>query len=835
MNTKHMMIWMANTANNICDYYSSKREQALIIWKNHRKIIISCSVLSVFLALTFAIIQLAFDYVHYAAVVDARLKDNSLRYPAGIYAAPRRVSVGELITKEQLVESLVRANYLEGTQGNDFSAGNYTATDNELEIRTNTFGDADPPIKLLVRFNQNRISAIKNSETGESISSILLQAELLTADFETKKQARQALSYDELPEVLINALCAIEDRRFFSHHGIDTAAIIRAALKNFRSNQIREGGSTITQQLIKNQFLTSERTWKRKFAEMMMSIAIERRLSKQQILTIYCDRVYLGQSGLTAIYGFKQGARVFFGKQPSELSLSEAAFLVGLVKSPNRYTPYSHTERATLRRNLVLDAMVNAGYISQAEATTSKNEQLACLPPQQYDYASAPHFVDYVRRGLDKYEPPEFDWRHARVQTSLDLDLQQAANQAVAANLERVSKLVKNKNGSQPDAALVALNPQTGEILAMVGGRDYGASQFNRATDAGRQPGSVFKPIIYATALTRGLSPATTFINAPHEIEFGYKAIYRPNNFGRSYTNAPVTLRDALVRSLNVVAVDAAMQIGLGNIAAMAERMGMPRPEAYPSMALGAMEVTPMDVARAYTTFANNGVRVDPLAVTSIKLNNETLISNDSAKTTILSPTINYLITDVLSDVVNRGTASSIRRLGYRGPAAGKTGTSRDAWFVGYTPKLLVVVWVGYDDNTDLGMTGGQAAVPIWTDFIKRAIELRPDLAANKFAQAAGLETVEVCAETGALANSYCPHHQRMLLANYLVPNECFQHQAPISTLTELLPSLEVDNQTSEEVERSALLEETPAEATVYKPVSAKSDNAPGSKQERFP
>lgn len=566
-----------------------------------------------------------------------------------------------------------------------------------------------------------------------------------------------------------------------------------------------------------------------------MAIAIERRLSKQQILSLYCDRVYLGQSGLTAVYGFKQGARIFFGKEPRDLSLSEAAFLAGLAKSPNRYSPYSQIEKATSRRNLVLDAMANAGYINEAQAKTNKSELLSFLPVQSSDYATAPHFVDYVRRQLANYREAGFDWTHARVDTTLDIDLQQAANQVVSSNLERIGKLVrKNKNASQPEAALIALNPQTGEILAMVGGQNYGASQFNRATDAARQPGSAFKPVIYAAAITRGISPATTFINAPHEIEFGYKAVYRPRNYGRSYSNAPVTLRESLVRSLNVVAVDAAMQVGLGNVAAMAERVGLPRPQSYPSMALGASEVTPLDLARAYTTFANNGVRVDPLAIRACKLNDEVLISNEPVKTTVLLPSINYLITDALADVANRGTAAGIRRIGYRGPAAGKTGTSRDAWFVGYTPKLLVVVWVGYDDNNDLKLTGGQAAVPIWAEFVKRALELRPDLAAKQFVQPGGLEMAEICTETGAMANDYCPHRQRMLLATYLIPGECFQHQAPILSFDEALPGLEMDAQASEHIEKASVLEYPPVQVTDDKSKSTPPSHDPPLK-ERFP
>jgi penicillin-binding protein 1B len=802
---------------------STVRKRVKDYWhKNYKLLLVGFSV-SIFLIITVITAQLIFEYTRYAAFVDARLANQSFYQPAGIYAAPRRVSVGERITEDQFIERLMRAYYVEGKQGDEFTAGSYVKANDEFDIYTSDYARPEGmPAKIRILFGKNEIQKIEDRDTGASISSFQLPAEILTADLNTKRQERRATGYEELPDVLIKALRAIEDRNFFSHHGIDPAAIIRASIINLRSGEIREGASTITQQLVKNQLLTSERTWERKFAEAMMAIALEQRLTKQQILALYCNRTYLGQSGLTAIYGFKQAAHVFFGKELQDLTVSEAAFLAGLVKSPNRFTPYSQMEKAVARRNVVLDSMVVAGYITEAEASRSKAEVLSFLPPRKTDYATAPHFVDYVKRELASTQKTSVDWTQARIDTTLDLDLQQAANQVMTSNLERINKLVKkNKKASNPknpEAALIALNPQTGEILAMVGGSSYATSQLNRATDAMRQPGSAFKPVIYAAALSRGISPATTFLNSPHEIEFGYHAVYRPRNFGRSYSNEPVTLRDALVRSLNVVAVDAAMQTGLGNVAAMAERMGLPRPDTYPSMALGAFEVTPMDLARAYTTFANNGIRVNPTAVRSCSLNGEVVSTNDPVRTTVLSPSVSYLITDALADVVNRGTAARIRQMGYRGPAAGKTGTSRDAWFVGYTPKLLVVVWVGYDDNDDLKLTGGEAAVPIWADFIKRAIELRPDLVAKQFPQPSGLETVEICSETGALANEYCPHRQRMLLASYLAPYECLQHQAPVAIVEDASLDSGTGNLAPEELERAEILENSLSNAKEVKP-----------------
>ena len=737
-------------------------------------------------------IELLSTYTHYAAIIDSRLQEGILRQPSGIYAAPRQLGVGKRISQKDLIQHLLRAGYLQGAQASEFSVGNFIVNSGGVEVHTAGFAQANTlPAELQINFSKDGIGELIAVESGKELNQVSLPAEMLTADFSAREQTRRALRFDEIPEVLINAICAIEDREFFSHHGVDFAAIVRAAIKNYRHGAILEGGSTITQQLVKNEFLTPEKTYQRKFTEALMAIALERRLTKQEIMTLYCERVYLGHSGPTTVYGFRQAAKIYFGKELRDLDVSEAAFLAGIVKAPNRYSAHNRLEEALARRNVVLEAMTKAGFITAEAASASKAEQLAILPPQKLDDSAAPHFIDYVHRQIAKLQFDEEDQPNLWVETTIDLDLQQAANQTVANHLNRISKMIsrrKRDKQHQPEAALVAIDPQSGAILAMVGGRDYAVSQLNRASDALRQPGSVFKPIVYATALSRGISPATTFENSPHDIEFGYKAVYRPQNFGKSYSNQPVTLREALVRSLNVITVDAAMQAGLGNVATMAENMGLPRPEAYPSMALGAFEATPLEIARAYTTFANSGMRVDPLAIRTVRQNGFEVYNGTASKAGVLSATTAYLVTDALADVVNRGTAARIRRMGYKGPVAGKTGTSRDAWFVGYTPKLLVAVWIGFDDNTDLRLTGGEAAAPIWADFVKRALELRPDLVAKQFHKPGGLEEVEIDPETGMLADEFCPHRQRMLIATFLSPGVCFEHQAPVEALNADLP-----------------------------------------------
>jgi penicillin-binding protein 1B len=695
-------------------------------------------------------------YANYAAIVDERLDQRTSRHRAGVYAAPRRVSVGQQISRDELRERLLRAGYREGRLGasaDQFTSGFFVIEGDTAILWTNEFARAaSAPESVKIKFNRKsggNIVKIEDAATGEDLKSVALQPESLTAESSATTFPRAGgiqASFEDFPPSLVNALIAIEDRSFFSHRGVDVKAVFRALWENWRHGEIREGGSTITQQLVKTNFLTPERTYQRKFAEAMMAVAIERRLSKVEIFTTYANRVFLGQSGITAVYGFKQAARVYFGKELHELSLVESALLAGLAQAPNRYSPYLHPDAAVARRNTVIDAMAETQLISPEEAEAAKSEKLTVVPPGKFDESSAQYFVDYLRRELAGRNISEVEASNLEIRTTLDPDLQQAANVAVKnylAKLDRVfSRRARRSGGGRPEAALIAIDPHTGEILAMVGGRDYASSQLNRVTDARRQPGSVFKPIVYAAALANGVSPDSVFLDAPHEIIFGNQ-IYRPQNYGGRFSNQPVTLREGVVRSLNVVAVEAAIQIGLSKVADIAEKMGLPRPEPYPSMALGAFGATPFEIARAYSTFANGGVSVNPFGIKSITYGDVTEEIAQS-KTLVLQPSAAYVVTETLSEAVNRGTGTRVRGLGYSGPAAGKTGSSHDAWFAGYTPNLLAVVWVGFDDYHNLGMVGGDAAAPIWTDFIKRALALRPDLRAETFTPPAGVEKMEI-------------------------------------------------------------------------------------------
>ncbi len=529
--------------------------------------------------------------------------------------------------------------------------------------------------------------------------------------------------------MLVQAITSIEDRRFFNHPGLDLFGIVRALLRNAGDERLGQGGSTITQQLVKNTYLTPERTLRRKYAEAMLAFTIERRLSKEDILALYCNEIYLGQSGVIAVRGVDQAARVFFGKDLKDLTLAEAATLAGMIQSPSHYSPVRHNEAARTRRNTVLGTMVRDGFIPLATAAATAKEPLATADFDPARESVAPYFIDYVNRvsearasarapsGTDPLvvasgcefaaspdgEPqagmPALPDAPATL-TTLDLDLQQLAATAVRKQLERLDKIYQPR-GLTPQVAFVALDPKTGNLLAMIGGRDYAASQMNRVTDAQRQPGSVFKPFVYAAALESGMSPLRMFKDAPQEFTYDRKFKYRPANYGGGFSMHDVPMRSGLIKSLNVVTVDVAIQTGLVRVANTAQQFGLPRPVPYPALALGTTEATPLQIATAYAAFANGGSIIQP----NVFAQSETV-----QPVQVIQPSTAFVITDMLEGVIDHGTARAARGLIPKTALAGKTGTSRDGWFVGYTPNLVCAVWIGFDDNKQLGLTGAPPA-----------------------------------------------------------------------------------------------------------------------------
>ncbi|HEY6046801.1 MAG TPA: transglycosylase domain-containing protein, partial [Pyrinomonadaceae bacterium] len=489
------------------------------------------------------------SYRSYAKLVDARLAHGYLTSRSGVYAAPRTLRRGQKLSAAGLAAALRRAGYVESEEASEVWNGSFVVREDAIEIRPN--GDSVPALVRVSFDSAGRIAELLGDEV--TLDSFTLAPESLTNDMSTKGAVRRQLTFNDLPAVLVQAITSIEDRRFFDHHGLDVFGVARALMRNAGDERIGQGGSSITQQLVKNTYLTPERTFRRKYAEAMLAFSLERRLSKADILALYCNEIYLGQRGVLAVRGVDQGAGVFFGKELKDLSLAEAATLAGMIQSPARYSPVRHNEDARTRRNTVLGTMVRDGYITLAQAAEAAKEPLMVAEFDPAKESAAPYFIDYLNRVTERGTsvPPVDHAQDARATiTTIDLDLQELAAEALKKQLARLDEVYKPR-GLTPQAALVALDPRTGEVLAMVGGRDYGESQLNRATDAQRQPGSVFKPFVYAAALESGISPLAKFTDAPHEFTYDRTMKYRPANYGSGFSMNEVSLHTALIKSLN--------------------------------------------------------------------------------------------------------------------------------------------------------------------------------------------------------------------------------------------------------------------------------------------
>lgn len=705
------------------------------------------------------------SYRYYSQIIDARLASGYLTSRPGLYAAPRVLEAGQKSSREKLIVVLRRAGYVEANASNVWS-GSFSPVDTGVEIRP-----ARSKQVVRVTFAGDDIAEVRSD--GALLDSFTLEPEILSTDLSSKAGKREVLSYGEIPEVLVHAILAIEDRRFFEHSGVDVNGLARALLRNVADERLAQGGSTITQQLVKNTYLTPEKTVQRKYAEAMLSFALERRLSKNDIFALYCNEIYLGQRGAVAVRGVKEAAKVFYGKELRDLTLAEAATLAGMIQSPTHYSPVQHPEAARARRDIVLAAMRENGWITAEQNTLAGAETVTVAPAPALDDSLAPYFVDYVNRIAESQFETSAD--RQRIYTTIDLELQHAAERALQRQLDHLDVVYANRE-LKPQAALVALDPHTGNVLAMVGGRNYAESQLNRATDALRQPGSTFKPFVYAAAVEDGLSPVRMFMDAPREFTYDRNKIYRPANYGGGYSMREVTMRTGLVRSLNVVTVDVALQTGLARISNLATRFGLPKPERYPALALGTEEVTPLQLAAAYAAFVNDGRRVDAKAITSVGEPPATHAA-PAVVDQVVSPATAYMITNMLQGVVERGTARKARGA-VRGTAiAGKTGTSRDGWFIGYSPNLVCVVWIGFDDNKQLGLTGAEAALPAWVDFMNDAVSLRPDLGGENFECPEGIEFVEIDSATGLRSTVTCPVRELIAVTERMAPHmECYLH-----------------------------------------------------------
>jgi len=753
-----------------------------------RRLISPPVIIPVLFLATVVIGFLVYYWTVFSGRIDNLLKGEVFTRSAGIYAAPKQLRVGQALTPERLMELLKHTGYVEKTQQADKARGRYSLGDGSIDVEPsgNITVDGQRQFQSVrVQFSRNgkAISSLTELDRNTHLDKAWLEPELISSVTGRERSKRKVIGFNDLPPHLVKAITVTEDRAFFEHYGVNVRGILRALVRRYDSDPnspiARQGGSSITQQLVKNLLLTPEKTLKRKIAEAYMSVILETRLSKEQIFSLYCNQVYLGQQAGFSINGFGEAADAYFSKDVTNLTLPESAFLAGLIRSPNRYNPYHDINTATARRNQVLDNMAETGAISAEEANQAKQTPLQVAATKgRIDVSDAPYFADYVQGQLGDIIAGPGAAEHLRIYTTVDLDLQRAAYAAVSKQLAALDKVeAKRFAPGTLQAALVAMNARTGEIVAMVGGRDYGKSQLNRVSDALRQPGSVFKPFVYATALNtaydpvpRVITPATTYMDEPKTFTFDNQE-YSPGNFGNSYSNAPVTLRDALVHSLNVVTVEVAMEVTIGRVMNLAAKAGLPKPpRAYPAMALGTNEATPLQVASAYTGFATLGTRTTPIAINRITTGSGvTIAAPTPQKNEMLRPDVAYVMTSFMKDVVNRGTAAKVRGRGFKANVAGKTGTSRDGWFAGYTPNLVCVVWVGFDDGSQLGLTGANSALPIWTDFMGVALGEHPEWQGD-WQMPAGIEQVAINPGTGGPASSDDPDKRIELFINGTSP-----------------------------------------------------------------
>jgi penicillin-binding protein 1B len=757
--------------------YSARRLRVIILL-----------VLLLLLPLAVTAVVLAGVYHRYRVVVDQRLAGERWSGPSALYSRPLRIRPGFTMTADRLAQRLNALRYDESRDA-DPGPGQFTRREGSITFHPRAAAGAQAE-GLRVTFDRDHVGEIQGLHSQRRYDDVELERELITYLFDGERAKRRHVGYDELPPHLVHCVLAAEDRRFFHHPGVDVFRTVAAAVRNLEAESYLQGGSTITQQLVKNFFLTPEKTIRRKLQEALLAFVLERRAAKREILELYLNEVYLGQVGSFGVHGVGEAARIYFQKDVGNLSLSEAAFLAGIIHSPNRYNPHRHLDDARERRNVVLRSAREAGFLPADRTTAAAAEPLR-VAGETVDISEAPYFVDYVKSDLRRTLGSHPANEGLEIQTTLDPYLQSVAQDVLAAGLARAEESPRAKRRRDPppagtlQGALIVLDPTTGAVLALVGGRSYEASQFNRATDAVRQPGSTFKPFVYLTAFEATfdqpdlppLTPATLVEDAPATF-FTEQGPYAPSNDGQRYLGF-VTLRRALAMSLNVATLKVADVVGYQRIATLFSRVVGRPVKPYPSMALGTFEVTPLEMAAAYAAIAAGGVRVQPTVVTSVRNpdGRELFQARVPAPERVARPESAFLVTSMLRSVINEGTASRARALGFKAEAAGKTGTTddtRDAWFIGFTPDLLCAVWVGYDDNTPLRLSGSEAALPIWTEFMKRAtVGAKP----KGFRAPPGVAFADIDRESGLLATPSCPRVLREAFIAGAVPvDHCLWH-----------------------------------------------------------
>lgn len=729
---------------------------------------------------------LSYLYVSYGRIIDARLHGERDRAVPRVFGRPLTLQAGQNITQSELIARLNDVGYAQRSrveQPGEFAIDRHTVVlisrGGDQAGKPLTVSFPEPPVLKKKSATPppvaQRIARLQVA--AKAVDRVTLDAPLLTGLMTGTREKRRRVALDAIPARMQEAVLAIEDRRFYYHPGIDPIRIVGAIVTNvFGDKPYLSGASTITQQLARNFFLTDEmaleqqtgqRSPLRKIREQLMAIILETKATKNEILELYLNDVYLGHRGSFALHGVAEASKIFFGKDVRNLTLSEAALIAGVIQSPQIHSPFNNPERARERRNVVLRSMADGDYITPDAAERATKEPIAVVARAVDN--EAPYFVDYLGEALDQSFPGVTGKPGALdIFTTLDLNLQRHAQEAVREGIARVdAALARRKRGPRrvAQAALVAIDPRTGEILSFIGGRSYNQSQFNRAANARRQVGSTFKPFVFLAAFekaadegTGDITPATIVYDEPTTWTFDNQE-WTPRNYDGEYDGA-ITLRRALAMSRNVATVKVAEQTGYDQVVALWRKTKIgtqDQVKPYPSVALGVIELTPLEVAEAYTVFPNRGTVKKLRPIINVLSGEQDARPKVVPGPSVARPSAAFLVTHMMRSVLNEGTGASARGAGFTYDAAGKSGTTndlRDAWFVGFTPELLTVVWVGLDDNQPLGLSGSQAALPIWTSFMMKALAGRAN---TGFDAPGGVSFVEVDRDTGKIATPTCP------------------------------------------------------------------------------
>jgi penicillin-binding protein 1B len=784
-------------------------------WKSWAALLLLVAgVIVVFVTLT-GLSVFGFFYFKYQRIVDDRLKQPIFANTAKIYAAPREIRTGQKLSVRLIANELHNAGYsVEGTSQLS-QLGTYSEDAQSITVHPGpqSYHAQDG---ATIKISSGAVQSLTDDH-GQPLASYELEPLLITGlSDDANRSKRRLITYDEIPPNLVQAVVAIEDRRFFEHGGVNYLRLIQAVYRDVTTGRKQQGGSTLTMQLAKNFFLSPEKRFKRKIIEIAITFHLEHRYNKQQIFEMYANEMNLGQRGSFSIDGFGEAAQAYFGKDVHQLDLAESAMLAGILQRPNYFNPFRHADRTIERRNLVLDSMVETGAITKDQAERAKAEPLH-LSESSVDASEAPYFVDLVHdQLLQKLGERDFNREGLRIYTSLDPDLQQIATTAVEdivptidAQIDKVH--VKDKKTGKsyiyPQVALVALNPHTGQVLALAGGRSYGNSQINHAV-AHRPSGSIFKPFVFASAFqttvegtmlpgqTQLFSPVTILIDEQQTYDEGTPNEYTPRNFeGEFYGN--MTARLALMRSDNNATISLASMVGFDRVAALAREAGIKSARGTPSMAIGSYDATPLDMAGAYTIFANGGIHLDPWMLASVRTPNGDIVTDYTPTSRqVLDPRVAFLTTSLMEAVLQGngrdgcmiagrdycGTAAGVRNMGFTAPAAGKTGTDHDAWFAGFTSNLICVVWVGNDDYTSLDpenrgrIQGARVAAPLWANFMKKAVQLPQYSDTHEFTAPEGVQVVQIDKVSNLLSDEACPDSYDAAFLDGTAPTDTCDH-----------------------------------------------------------